>query len=165
MSLASAAQPGSNSNYGALNSIPVGLLILPSSSHTSNTYRRSSVNHYIPVVVAPFSAAQPDAASMEVQQFERQPWTISASERQIAVKQYTHSRKLPLPTTLDCCIEGSYFTCQYIGHGKSKVAYVMHTLESHEYSGKVLKLSASDDIEPEVIKELQSSELYPQLYA
>ena len=151
VSRASAAQPGSNSNYGALNSIPVWDLC--------------TSNRYIPVVVDLVSAAQPVAASMELEQFERQPWTISTSERQFAVKQYTHSRKLPLPTTLDCCIEGSYFTCQYIGHGKSKVAYVMHTLEIHEYSGKVLKLAASDDIEPEVIMELQSTGLYPQLYA
>ena len=138
-----------------------------SSSQWNVTLTRAAqpVNVYISGVAAPLSAAQPDADSMEMQQFEGKPWKISASERQIAVKQYTHSRKLPLPTTLDCCIEGSYFTCQYIGHGQSKVAYLMQTIESHEYSGKVLKLGASDDIEPEVIRELQFSELYPQLYA
>ena len=62
VSRASAAQPGSNSNYGALNSMPVGLLMLPSSSHTSNLYT--------PVVWDLISAAQPVAASMELEQFE-----------------------------------------------------------------------------------------------
>ena len=90
----------------------------------------------------------------------QQGWQIRPSTRQVPVNQFTHTRDLPLPATLDAAIDGVSCKAQYLGHGQSKVAYLLH---GDQFSGKVLKLCKEPDQEPWLFAELSSTGLYPQV--
>ena len=80
-------------------------------------------------------------------------WTISASRDQVEVpkKKQTHTRRMPLPFTIDAWILGEYYERrQYVGHGKSKVC---HWLTQRN----VLKLREEHDQEPHLFRELQAT--------
>ena len=97
------------------------------------------------------------------------PWQIGPSIHQVLVQHFTHQRKLPLATTLDVNLDGGAggtFCAQYLGHGQSKIAYLLKTgNKSHALSGKVLKLTKDVDPEPNLFRELASTGLYPRIYA
>ena len=106
------------------------------------------------------SAAQPAHTSP--------PWQIRPSMHQVAVQQFTHQRSLPLAATLDVNLNGGAFKAQYLGHGKSKIAYLLNAgkdFRRHELSGKVLKLTPEVDPEPGIFQELASTGLYTRIHA
>ena len=88
-------------------------------------------------------------------------WTISASPDQVEVPKHkqTHTRRMPLPFTIDAWIMGKYYERrQYLGHGYSKVCYQLtETL--------VLKLCDQKDQEPDLFQELEATGVYPKVYA
>ena len=75
------------------------------------------------------------------------------------VQQFTHQRKLPLPTTLYVDLGGDISQAQYQGHGKSQIAYLLKVGKPHTFSGKVLNLVEEDDPEPYTFQELASTSL------
>ena len=78
-------------------------------------------------------------------------WQIRASMLQNAEQQWTHTRRLPLPATLDAYVCGCHFRALYRGHGIHKVAYLLeavHPNDGHPLAGKVLKLCKGADLEP-----------------
>ena len=90
-------------------------------------------------------------ANCVAETFDADVWRICVSKVQTKVQQFTHTRKLDLPTTLDAYICGCTFRAQYCGHGVYKVAYLLEALhpnEGHQLHGKVLKLSKAPDPEP-----------------
>ena len=88
-------------------------------------------------------------------------WTIWASAVQMEVSQHkqTHTRRLPLPFTIDGWIMGEFY-CQrqYVGHGQSKIVYRLT-------DKLVLKMCKERDPEPEVFQELQASAVYAKVHA
>ena len=95
-------------------------------------------------------------------------WQIRPSINQVAVQQFTHPRRLPLAATLDVNVNGGAggaFQAQYIGHGKSKIAYLLKAgSKSHALLGKVLKLVKEVDIEANTFQELAWTGLYRKIY-
>ena len=92
-------------------------------------------------------------------------WVIRPSYHQVPVEQYTHLRSLSLPMSLDTTIDGVSCKAQYLGHGKSKVAYLLATDMPHKFTGKVLKLCKVPDQVPQLFKELSESRLYPLIHS
>ena len=105
------------------------------------------------------SAAKPATAE--------QPWQLWPSRVQVPVppQKYTHTKEMPLPVSLDALINGVSCTAQYVGHGNSKVAYLLSAPYSKDLSGKVLKLCRHDDQEPRVFTQLSATCLYPQVHS
>ena len=94
-------------------------------------------------------------------------WRFRASRIQNNDVQWTHTRKLDLPTTLDVYLCGCHFKAQYCGHGLSKTVYLLEALdpaEEHEHNGKVLKLCKDPDPEPDVFASYKISNVYPEVY-
>ena len=88
-------------------------------------------------------------------------WTISASRDQVEVpkNKQTHTRPMPLPFTIDAWIMGTYYERrQYLGHGQSKVCYLLT-------ERLVLKLREQKDQEPDLFRELQATGVYPKVHA
>ena len=88
-------------------------------------------------------------------------WTIWPPNEQLEAPKHkqTHTRRLPLPFTIDGWIMGqSYWRLQYVGHGQSKVVYRLT-------DKLVLKLCEKIDQEPEVFQALQASGVYPKVQA
>ena len=79
-----------------------------------------------------------------------QIWTIRPSHQQPSATEFelTHSRRMPLPFAIDLVIGGKTYGCVYGGHGKNKVVY--RVIDEPQ----VLKLSATEDQEPYVCKQL-----------
>ena len=79
-------------------------------------------------------------------------WRIWPSSEQVEVPKHkrTHSRPLPLPSTIDALIEGSTRRGVYIGHGLSKIVYRLT-------NGLVLKLC-----EKQKIRNRASSKIWRQ---
>ena len=93
-------------------------------------------------------------------------WRIRASRIQNKDVQWTHTRKLDLPTTLDAYLCGCNFKAQYCGHGKYKTVYLLEALnptEGQQYDGKVLKLSKGADPEAHVFASNAISRVYPEV--
>ena len=82
-----------------------------------------------------------------------QIWTIRPSYPQPSSTEFepTHDRPMPLPFAIDLVIRDRTYACRYAGHGKSKVAYKIND------APMVLKLTANEDEEPDVCKQLSSS--------
>ena len=78
------------------------------------------------------------------------PWQIGPSIHQVPVQHFTHQRKLPLATTLDVNLGAGGASCaHYLGHGKSKIVYVLKTAnKKNALSGNILKLTKDVDPEP-----------------
>ena len=97
------------------------------------------------------SAEQPAVSSGSAAE-----WTISASLDQVEVprNKQTHTRRLPLPFTIDAWIMGEYYgRRQYLAHGKSKVSYSL--------SERLLrKLCEQRDQEPDLFRQLQATGVY-----
>ena len=71
----------------------------------------------------------------------------------------THTRRLPLPFTIDAWIMGEYYRRrQYLGHGLSKVCYSLS-------ERLVLKLCEQRDQEPDLFRELQATGVYSKVHA
>ena len=114
------------------------------------------------------SAAQPAYTSPAANTgalHDTSQWDIRPSNHQVPVEQYTHLRPLPLPMSLDTTIDGVSCKAQYLGHGKSKVAYLLATDMPHKFTGKVLKLCKVPDQVPQLFKELSESRLYPLIHS
>jgi hypothetical protein len=62
--------------------------------------------------------------------------------------------------SLDTTIDGVSCKAQYLGHGKSKVAYLLATDMPHKFTGKVLKLCKGPGQVPQLFKVLSKSRLY-----
>ena len=95
-------------------------------------------------------------------------WEIRASMVQNAVQQLTHTRRLPLPSTLDAYVCGCHFKALYRGHGVFKVAYLLEALhpnDGHPLAGKVLKLCQEADPEPKLFVDHALSGVYPRIFA
>ena len=102
------------------------------------------------------SAEQPAVSSGSAAE-----WTISASLDQVEVprNKQTHTRRVPLPFTIDAWIMGEYYgRRQYLGHGKSKVCYSLS-------ERLVLKLREQRDQEPDLFRELQATGVYSKVHA
>ena len=101
-------------------------------------------------------ATKEDSAEQPAEQ-----WRISPSRDQMEVPkgEQTHTRRMPLPFTIDAWIMGrSYERLQYLGHGYSKVCYSLtETL--------VLKLRSEDDQEPRLFRQLEATGVYPKVHA
>ena len=83
---------------------------------------------------------------------------------QKAEQQLAHTRKLPLPTTLNAYVCGYHFRALYLGHGAHKVAYLleaMHPNDDHPFAGKALKLCKEADLEPKLFAEHERTGVYP----
>ena len=82
-----------------------------------------------------------------------QIWTIRPSYPQPSSAEFelTHDRAMPLPFAINLIIRDRTYACRYAGHGKSKVAYKIND------APMVLKLTANEDEEPDVCKQLSSS--------
>ena len=95
-------------------------------------------------------------------------WQIRASMVQNAEQQWTHTRRPPLPATLDAYVCGCHFRALYRGHGAFKVAYLLeavHPNDGHPLAGKVLKLCKEADPEPKLFAEHGLSGVYPRILA
>ena len=102
------------------------------------------------------SAEQPAVSSGSAAE-----WTISASFDQVEVprNKQTHTRRLPLPFTIDAWIMGEYYgRRQYLAHGKSKVCYSLS-------ERLVVKLREQRDQEPDLFRELQATGVYSKVHA
>ena len=88
------------------------------------------------------------------------PWGIWKAESQVVVKahQLTHTRPLPLPTTIVCEIDGITCHAVYLGHGQSKIVYRLP-------DDRVLKLCDKRNQEPDFFAKGQSVGAYPIVYA
>ena len=70
-----------------------------------------------------------------------EPWQIHASKLSVkhmvqnAEQQLTHTRRLPLPTTLDAYVCGYHFRALYLGHGAHKVAYLLEAMNPNDDRG------------------------------
>ena len=98
----------------------------------------------------------------------RATWQIRASMLQNAEHQWTHTRRLPLPATLDAYVCGQHFRALYRGHGATKVAYLLeavHPDDGHPFAGKALKLCKEADPEPDVCANYARSGVYPRVFA
>ena len=111
------------------------------------------------------SLADVSSAARPAHTRRQTPWQIGPSLKQVEVKQFTHERKLPLAPSLDVNLDGAAFKAQYLGHGKSKIAYLLKAGKSHALASKVLKLTKEVDPEPNLFEELASTGLYPNIYA
>ena len=88
-------------------------------------------------------------------------WMVWASRDQVQVPKHkrTHTRRMPLPFTIDGWIMGkSYYSLQYVGHGQSKVVYRLT-------DKLVLKLCEKRDQEPEDFRALEASTVCPKVHA
>ena len=101
-------------------------------------------------------------------------WQIRPSMLQNAEQQRTHTRRLPLPATLDAYVCGCHFRALYRGHGLDKVAYLLEGVHpndghpsslQHSIAGKVLKLCKEADPEPKLFAEHGGSGVYPRIFA
>ena len=94
-------------------------------------------------------------------------WQIRASMLQNAEYHWTHTRRLPLPATLDAYVCGHHFRALYRGHGTMEVAYLLdavHPDDSHPLAGKALKLCKNADPEPDIFANYERSGLYPRFF-
>ena len=94
-------------------------------------------------------------------------WSLCPSHKQIDVppEKRTHTRPLPLPTTIVVIIDGVQCRGQYAGHGQSKVVYLLDSCGSHKWCGKIFKVCRDDDQEPYLFKQMGESAVYPHIYA
>ena len=88
------------------------------------------------------------------------PWGIWTAQSQKVGKahQLTHTRPLPLPTTIVCEINGITCHAIYLGHGQSKIVYSLP-------DDRVLKLCDKRNEEPDLFAKGQSVGAYPIVYA
>ena len=80
------------------------------------------------------------------------------------VTEWTHTRPLPIAATLNVLIDSTKYTAQYVGHGKSKVAFELKAVTPHVpqgFSGGIMKICAEADLEPEIFTTLSSINVYP----
>ena len=94
-------------------------------------------------------------------------WSLSPLHRQIEVplEKRTHTRPLPLPTTIVVTIGGVQCRGQYEGHGQSKVVYLLDSRCGNIWGGKMLKVCRLYDQEPHLFKQMEESAVYPRVYA
>ena len=95
-------------------------------------------------------------------------WQMRAAMVQNAVQQRTHTRRLPLPTTLDVYVCGCHYRALYRGHGLDKVAYLLEGVDpkdGHPLAGKVLKVCKEPDPEPNLFALHEDSGVYPRIWA
>ena len=93
---------------------------------------------------------------------------MRAAKVQNAVQQLTHTRRLPLPTTLDVYVCGCHYRALYRGHGLDKVAYLLEGVDpkdGHPLAGKVLKVCKEPDLEPNLFALHEDSGVYPRIWA
>ena len=93
-------------------------------------------------------------------------WQIRASMIQIGPPQWTHSRRPPLPSSLDAYVCGCLFRATYRCHGQSKIAYLLEAMppnDGHPLGGKVLKLCKEEDPEPTLFRTHMISGVYPPI--
>ena len=93
---------------------------------------------------------------------------ISPSRHQLPFKHLTHTRTLPIAGTLNVLIDEASYTAQYVGHGKSKVAFELTAVTANDphgsgsgFSGQILKLCAVPDLEPGIFTMLCVTDVYP----
>ena len=99
---------------------------------------------------ASFASVMTDSVS---QVAPEQIWKIRPSYPQPSSSEFeeTHTRPMPLPFVIDLVIGDRTYACRYAGHGQSKVVYKINNEPT------VLKLTANEDEEPEVCKQLSRS--------
>jgi len=107
-------------------------------------------------------ASQPSVAGSPTSSAEQpaKPWGIWEAERQVDVPRHmlTHTRALPLPTTIVCDIDGSTCHGVYLGHGQSKIVYRLP-------DDRVLKLCDKRNQEADLFATWHSIGAYPIIYA
>ena len=107
-------------------------------------------------------ASQPSVAGSPTASAEQpaKPWSIWEAERQVDVPRniLTHTRALPLPTTIVCDIDGNTCLGVYVGHGQSKIVYRLP-------DDRVLKLCDKRNQEADLFATWHSIGAYPIIYA
>ena len=123
---------------------------------------RQESNVEQPVESKRAKASRPSVAGIPTGIAEQlaKPWGIWKAESQVVVKahQLTHTRPLPLPTTIVCEIDGITCHAVYLGHGQSKIVYRLP-------DDRVLKLCDKRNQEPDLFAKGPSVSAYPIVYA